>query len=117
MAAAAARVLILGDGNFSFSLAAAKQLRDGGEAAQRVLAFLGLPAGDGRAVELVCTSFDTREQVLDKYPEFAQYCPQLDGLPCVRLMHRINAWELPLQFPGATFDAIVWNHPCVRRPY
>ena len=29
----------------------------------------------------------------------------------VTLLHRINAWEIPAQFPGQVFDGIIWNHP------
>jgi hypothetical protein len=60
----------------------------------------------------VTTSFDTAEQVLDKYPEFAGISKRLATHPEVTVLHGINAWQIEEQFPpGMLFDAIVWNHP------
>lgn len=27
------------------------------------------------------------------------------------VLHRINAWTLPEQFPDQRFDLVIWNHP------
>ena len=128
------RVLILGDGNFSFSLALAQLLLsreqqpsniplDGKKIQSAAIEYLGLPKGKKTAEEihLLCTSFDSREEVVEKYPESEPILERLEtGFASsgaggqVEVRHRINAWELPAhfhqEFPEG-FDAIVWNHP------
>lgn len=29
----------------------------------------------------------------------------------VSILHRINAWTLPEQFPSQRFNIVIWNHP------
>jgi Domain of unknown function (DUF2431) len=92
-------LLILGDGNFSFSLALAKNLK-------RYVEFLGFKDDQ---INMTLTSFDSRAQLLKKYHDFKDILPQLLSLP-VQLLHGINAWELSTHF-DKNFDLIMWNHP------
>ncbi|KAI3662491.1 hypothetical protein MP638_003631 [Amoeboaphelidium occidentale] len=61
--------------------------------------------------EFTCTTFDTHEEVTEKYPESVSILAKLHKLPFVTVHHRINAWELPVHFPSKKFDVIIWNHP------
>lgn len=131
------RVLFLGEGNFSFSHALAHFLwapshdrfRTGGPAGNPAVRFLNLPEAYARAphrVQLIPTSFDTREQVISKYGDGRVILSNLDRL-CAsanarariprdspnasRVAHEINAWDLANVFGDLKFDRIVWNHP------
>lgn len=93
-------VLTLGDGNFSYSLALAKQHKSrGGET----------------ACHLVATSYDSYDEVVAKYPEFQRIRTQLLAMGAV-VLHRVDATNIreSLIAAGAKqllFDAIVFNHP------
>ncbi|KAJ9458242.1 hypothetical protein DIPPA_06764 [Diplonema papillatum] len=103
------RILICGDGNFSFSLALGKLLSTDDPRSQIVA---DLVAMEG-PYEVTCTSFDSREQLLRKYHECGRILPTLDSMAPhgVSVEHGINAWELDEHYPGASFDAVIWNHP------
>ena len=107
------RILALGDGNFAFSLALARQLFEEGGISSATR-YLGLPHAPSGHVELIITSFDTYEELIEKYPESVHIIEKLNKFSQVRVLHRINAWELKKHF-GATypdgFDVIYWNHP------
>lgn len=67
--------------------------------------------GSKKTLRLRCTSFDSREELLSKYHDCPGIFKQLEAYQNVVVEHGINAWELPEQYPGQSFDAIVWNHP------
>ncbi|KAI8904793.1 hypothetical protein EDD86DRAFT_212796 [Gorgonomyces haynaldii] len=92
------KLLILGDGNFSFSLALCSEI-------EKYHDFLG----SSGPWDVTCTSIDTLEELLEKYDDFALVKQKLDKIPFVRLMHRVNAWEL--EQLEEQFDLILWNHP------
>ncbi|KAJ3317819.1 hypothetical protein HDU76_001041 [Blyttiomyces sp. JEL0837] len=96
--------------------------------------YLNIPDGVSvKNVTLLCTSFDTYDQVISKYPESKEILRYLTKKRNVRVMHSINAWELATHFkPTAesmslppnlkwtqglrvnntvSFDTICWNHP------
>ncbi|KAI9343569.1 hypothetical protein BDR26DRAFT_933099 [Obelidium mucronatum] len=129
-------VLLLGDGNFSFSLALARALfdspavfADSNHAKAR--RYLNIPSNvRTKDVRILATSFDSREQLGRKYFDFPVIEKNLEKYAeNVRLMHQINAWELAKTFTPATaaddalwtlgqrpdgsvgFDTVAWNHP------
>ncbi|KAG7383741.1 hypothetical protein PHYPSEUDO_003356 [Phytophthora pseudosyringae] len=96
------RVLTVGDGNFSYSLALAKQHQSRGEDAP---------------LRLTATSYDSYDELVAKYPECKRLCAQLEQLGA-SVLHRVDATNLreSLVAAGAaplelTFDAVVFNHP------
>lgn len=109
------RVLILGDGNFSFSLALARLLFDDEEhtpeSAAAAAGCLRLGTKEPVSVVLACTSFDSHQQLIAKYPESAHILARLSRFPRVEILHNINAWQCKEHFGSQRFDAVLWNHP------
>ncbi|KAI9209102.1 uncharacterized protein BJ171DRAFT_488544 [Polychytrium aggregatum] len=124
--------LILGDGNFSFSLALARlifQPKTGEEDLQRnALAYLSLPYPSPiptSQIFITTTSFDGHEQLVSKYHDAESILAALGEFENVKSLHGINAWELLKHFGPAAegdqlqyryfqeggFDRIIWNHP------
>ncbi|EGD73634.1 hypothetical protein PTSG_05342 [Salpingoeca rosetta] len=105
-------VLILGDGNFSFSLSLADALWGRCISKPAADAFFSTNTFDiSDDLYILATSFDQREELLDKYPETAGILERLQRFSHVQVLHGINAWQIQDQLPGVQFDAIVWNHP------
>lgn len=83
------KVLVVGDGNFSFSL--------------------GYYCNNS-SNSIVATSFDEYEQVVQKYPESKNILRKLkEGN--VTLKFGVNACALSEYFSGEKFDKIIFNHP------
>jgi hypothetical protein len=104
------RILVLGDGNFSFSLAIVQLILSDHKLP---LEFFEIQKSE--CIDLICTSFDSYEQVCEKYPESKQILKKLNhpmnhSKLNVSVMHQVNAWELKKSF-DFTFDIILWNHP------
>ncbi|KAJ3014269.1 UNVERIFIED_CONTAM: hypothetical protein HDU68_000359 [Siphonaria sp. JEL0065] len=132
-------VLLLGDGNFSFSLALSRALFDvpltfDDSAHTKARRYLNIPDHvNTKNIRILATSFDSRDQLLRKYLDFAIIEKNLSKFSNnVKLMHQINAWELGKMFTPATdafdesiprwtlgqrpdgsvgFDTVAWNHP------
>ncbi|KAJ3276722.1 hypothetical protein HDV01_002775 [Terramyces sp. JEL0728] len=98
--------LILGDGNFSFSLALAQLLKIPDSHAYSLFEFSNKP----KNINLVCTSFDPHSELLDKYGDAEEILEKLSHFKNVQILHEINAWELSSHF-SQKFDVIIWNHP------
>lgn len=93
------RVLTVGDGNFSYSLALAK----------------GFAQAQDK-VQLVATSHETKESVLETYPDGEAITKQLHDMEHVDVHHGIDATSLEHLNPLGQFDRVIWNFPCVRAP-
>uniref|UniRef100_K3WT47 C2H2-type domain-containing protein n=1 Tax=Globisporangium ultimum (strain ATCC 200006 / CBS 805.95 / DAOM BR144) TaxID=431595 RepID=K3WT47_GLOUD len=113
------RVLTVGDGNFSYSLAFAK----------RFLGVSSFASSKEQPIELVATSYDSYDELVEKYPESARICSQLRELGA-QVLHRVDATNLAVSLANAVlesrdddeassrsvttqkaFDLIVFNHP------
>jgi 25S rRNA (uracil2634-N3)-methyltransferase len=95
-----ARLLTVGDGNFSFSLALA-----------RVFAL-----AKTRRVELVVTSHESRASVVETYPDGEAILQELATMDHVSVHHGVDATDATQMTSLGTFDRVLWNFPCVRVP-
>ncbi|KAI8897373.1 hypothetical protein BC833DRAFT_527182 [Globomyces pollinis-pini] len=106
------RILLLGDGNFSFSLALARHIQNNNEIAWNYLGIANsIKSND---IHIIATSFDSHKQLISKYDDAAIILSHLEKFKNVSVLHEVNAWELPLHFENIRFNAIsllVWNHP------
>jgi hypothetical protein len=87
------RVLTIGDGDFSFSLAIAR-----------------ISTGKG----LVATSYESRETLREVYPGIQETLSELESLGA-KIHFNVDATNIQATVASATtvkFDRIVWNFPC-----
>lgn len=91
-----ARVLTVGDGNFSYSLALGKALAP--------------------RVEVVATSHESRETVVETYPDGARILDELAAMDKVTVLHGVDATDAQQMHALGQFDRVIWNFPCVRAP-
>jgi hypothetical protein len=87
----AERLLILGEGNFSYTLCLSRDPN---------LDYI-----------IVSTSIDSFEELQSKYKDFKQIKKDIEKNHNVILMHEINALETEISFKGELFTQIQWNHP------
>lgn len=59
---------------------------------------------------MVCTSFDSEQELLDKYDDSLIILNGLRSFPNVTIEHGVNAWELQKHFQ-TKFDFVIWCHP------
>eukprot|EP01060_Flectonema_neradi_P010474 TRINITY_DN17574_c0_g1_i2.p1 TRINITY_DN17574_c0_g1~~TRINITY_DN17574_c0_g1_i2.p1 ORF type:complete len:340 (+),score=56.90 TRINITY_DN17574_c0_g1_i2:52-1020(+) len=102
------KILVCGDGNFSFSLAVGRLQQDGTVSSMEILNNL---IGKKGPFDWTCTSFDDRAELLGKYPECEKILPAIERCDGFQVQHGVNAWELDVSFPKQKFDVILWNHP------
>jgi len=89
------RILVVGDGNFTFSLSLAIKLKIGNR--------------------LTATSYDTHSELLSKYPECEGILQQLTTLG-TEIQHGVDATNLQQTLQGiksSTFDRIIFQFPLV----
>ncbi|POM79987.1 Hypothetical protein PHPALM_2229 [Phytophthora palmivora] len=92
------RILTVGDGNFSYSLALARAL------------------GPDSGVQLVTTSHESKKTVLDTYPDGEKILEELHAMPHVTVQHELDATDAEQMKNLGQFDRVIWNFPCVRAP-
>jgi 25S rRNA (uracil2634-N3)-methyltransferase len=97
------RVLTVGDGDFSFSLAVARLLSSGDSNKDKV--------------NLVASSYESKETLSRVYPTFVQTALELDALGAT-VCYEVDATRLKETLPATVttaatiFHRIVWNFPC-----
>ena len=91
------RLLVLGDGDLSFSAALARHDRNSS-------------AGGPRA-HITATSLDNEEQLLQKYQGAEANLDELRADPGVTVLHGVDATQLRRFTDEFCFDKIVWNFP------
>ena len=89
------RVLVLGDGNLTFSKSFCSQLR-------------AIDLLDERFLQVVATTYDPEKELVDKYPESAHAKRALRAQGA-EVMHGVDAGSLSSNI--GTFSIIVFNHP------
>lgn len=91
-------VLLLGEGNFSFSLSLSKLLEE-------------ISLTNGQIFKMYATSFDCREEVIRKYPESKSILYNLSSKG--HILHNIDASQsLNFNFePSIKFDDVIFNFP------
>ncbi|ETI39731.1 hypothetical protein L914_14152 [Phytophthora nicotianae] len=97
-AAQVKRILTVGDGNFSYSLALARAL------------------GPDSGVQLVTTSHESKKTVLETYPDGEKILDELNAMPHVTVQHEVDATDAEQMKTLGQFDRVIWNFPCVRAP-
>lgn len=98
------RILTVGDGNFSYSLALAT-------------AFQPIAADASTRVELVATSHESRDTILETYPDGERILDALHAMTShVRVEHEVDATNATQMQALGQFDRVIWNFPCVRAP-
>ncbi|KAG7391865.1 hypothetical protein PHYPSEUDO_003071 [Phytophthora pseudosyringae] len=97
-AAQVTRILTVGDGNFSYSLALARAL------------------GPDSGVQLVATSHEGKKTVLETYPDGEKILKELNAMPHVTVQHEVDATDAEQMKLLGQFDRVIWNFPCVRAP-
>lgn len=105
-------VLILGDGNFSFSLALAKLIQSNSPI---ICSYLSIPTTLNSKLTLYCSSIDSSTQLYKKYSDCYDIIQKLLNFNFVHVLHNVNAWQLESQFSNLQFDLVIWNHPHVGR--
>jgi hypothetical protein len=60
---------------------------------------------------VLCTSFDSEEGVVAKYPETVLILKKLGKLPNVEIQHTVDATKLLDYFPSTLFDEVIFNFP------
>lgn len=88
------RVLTVGDGDFSFSLAIARKV--------------------GALGKVWATSYEPKETLLDVYPDIAFTIEELQSLGAM-IFFQVDGTQLEATMPDVKtqkFDRIVWNFPC-----
>lgn len=91
------RILVVGDGDFTFSLALAKSL--------------------GEDAKLTCTSFQSRDEVTSIYADGTKTLSALEEFSDVKVEHGVDATALAATLSKETaatrFNRVVFNFPCV----
>eukprot|EP00808_Paulinella_micropora_P018830 g31913.t1 len=87
---AGAQLLVVGDGDFSFSQSLCALLRHG--------------------VAVTATGLDSHNAVVRKYPQAAQHIQQVRAHGA-HVLHGLDATQLPTHFPQQSFDRIIFNFP------
>lgn len=115
------RVLLLGEGNFSYALARARLHLGLKEISKKKLKQNKCKAKS--KLHLIATSFDTREEVISKYPESLQILEKLfklgevdpSNLLQVNTVHRVDATRISQTLAYASLladlDEITFCHP------
>lgn len=98
------RILTVGDGNFSYSLALAN-------------AFKSVATDANERVELVATSHESRDTIVETYPDSERILSELHAMKShVQVHHEIDATNATQMQALGKFDRVIWNFPCVRAP-
>ncbi|EEY57623.1 uncharacterized protein PITG_00184 [Phytophthora infestans T30-4] len=97
-AAQVKRILTVGDGNFSYSLALARAL------------------GPDSGVQLVTTSHESKKSVVETYPDGEKILEELNAMSNVTIQHEVDATDAKQMKTLGQFDRVIWNFPCVRAP-
>ena len=124
--------LFLGEGNFSFTASLVNEIKNTktskweGSASGQYLWLNeftrchGAVGSKERPLKVVCSSFDSREEVLKKYPESIPLLEKLDRAVKhssavapfqVEVGHGVNAALLTDEYGDRKFQRICWNHP------
>lgn len=114
-------ILLLGEGDFSFTRALCRILWENKSDRDHWVDFVNCKLGldisvnSLNSISITSTSFDSKEEVNRKYPGATKIIEEIKSFNVetlrVEVVNGVNACELKSSFGSRQYNVIIWNHP------